>query len=171
MTKASFTQPKKNPRMKAEKPARTRSIVAERVEQVAQAAVDGKTQVEIALEAGYATQSGAQHALKVPEVQARIKEIREDLEDTVKIKRIDVINGFLDSIEMAKLAADPGSMIRGWTEIGKMLGHYAPEVKKVELSMNQRALMNKYEAMSDEELMAGIVIEGECTTEQTRTVQ
>ncbi len=101
MTKASFTQPKKNPRMKAEKPARTRSIVAERVEQVAQAAVDGKTQVEIALEAGYATQSGAQHALKVPEVQARIKEIREDLEDTVKIKRIDVINGFLDSIEMA----------------------------------------------------------------------
>ncbi len=62
-------------------------------------------------------------------------------------------------------------MIRGWTEIGKMLGHYAPEVKKVELSMNQRALMNKYEAMSDEELMAGIVIEGECTTEQTRTVQ
>jgi hypothetical protein len=152
------------------KKRRTRSITTEKVEAVANGIVDHKSRAEIALEAGYAGVSGVGEALNIPAVQERIKEIRSGLADEVQLKRLDVINGFLESIEMAKLAADPGSMIRGWTEIGKMLGHYAPEVKKVELTMNQRALMNKYEAMSDEELMAGLVIEGEFTDE-TRTVQ
>jgi hypothetical protein len=51
-------------------------------------------------------------------------------------------------------------MIKGWSETAKVLGLYAPEVKKIEMSMNQKRLASKYEAMSDQELFD--IIEGKC---------
>ena len=42
-----------------------------------------------------------------------------------------------------------------------MLGYYAPEVKKLEISDNQKRLQSKFESMSDEDLMR--VIEGEAS--------
>ena len=58
------------------------------------------------------------------------------------------------AIEVAQDKLDVGSMIRGWVEIAKMLGHYAPEIIKVAVSAENAALRAKYEAMSDEELIA-----------------
>jgi hypothetical protein len=59
------------------------------------------------------------------------------------------------------MMADPMGMIAGAREAGKMLGLYAPEEKKVDLTINQQRLRSQFEEMSDEELMR--VIEGTST--------
>jgi hypothetical protein len=46
------------------------------------------------------------------------------------------------------------AMIRGWSEIAKLIGAYAPERKTIELSVESEALRAKYAAMSDAELLA-----------------
>jgi hypothetical protein len=88
------------------------------------------------------------------------------LQSTTQITRLTVIEGVLDGIEMARMQGDSGNVIKGWTEIAKILGHYAPEIKRIELSMEQGKLKSKFEALSDEELLAiqeGRVIDGDCT--------
>jgi hypothetical protein len=47
-----------------------------------------------------------------------------------------------------------------------MLGYYAPEIKKIHLSMEQGRMKSKFEALSDEELIelaSKPVIEGQFT--------
>ena len=100
-----------------------------------------------------------------PTVKEQLAAARRWLTDTTQIKRLDVIEGVIDGIELARMQGDAGNVIKGWTEVGKILGHYAPEVKRIELSANQGRLRAKFEALSDEELLAiqeGRVIDGEC---------
>ena len=52
------------------------------------------------------------------------------------------------------MMSDGGNIIRGWTEIGKILGLYAPEVKEVKITVGQARLRTQYEALSDEQLLA-----------------
>jgi hypothetical protein len=99
-----------------------------------------------------------------PKVKEAVLAKRAELADTMQISRIDVLIGMQEAIDMARLAADPMSMIRGWTEIAKMLGLYAPEVKKIEMSVTGGNILSKYETMSDEELIRiaeGRTVEGE----------
>ena len=51
-------------------------------------------------------------------------------------------------------------MIRGWVEIARMLGRYEPEEVEVRVGAEDAVLRAKYEALSDEELMA--IAEGGC---------
>ena len=134
---------------------------------VAEAILDGATISEAARVAG-CTLNTAQHAVKNSEdVKHHLAVHRAELSSAAQINRADVITGFMEAIDAARMAADPGSMIRGWSEIGKMLGLYAPEKKEVTITAGQRAIQSKYEIMSDEELLAiaegrGEIIEGEC---------
>lgn len=96
---------------------------------------------------------------KSKSAQLAIAEARKELSSAAQLSRADVIDGFLEAINLARLGADPASMIRGWTEIGKMLGHYAPEIKKVEIT-DPNNLGAKMRAMTDAELLE--IIEGEC---------
>lgn len=109
--------------------------------------------------AGYAHPNAqASTIYKTQAVQKALAEARDELSSAAQIKRADVIDGIMEAINMARLAADPGTMVKGWTEIGKILGHYAPEVKRVEITDNQKRLQSKFEVMSDEELLR--VIDG-----------
>lgn len=158
MTKASKKQ---------EKPARDDSVVLKpRKQVVADAILDGATVKEAAAAAGVCL-SSAEKMKGASDVKQYLVQNRAELSNALQLKRGDIIVGIMDAIETAKLIADPGSMIRGYAEIAKMLGLYAPEVKKVEISMTQRAIANKYEAMSDEDLLKiaeGRVIDGECVS-------
>lgn len=62
--------------------------------------------------------------------------------------------------------SEPATMIAGYDKLAKIIGAYAPETIKVEVSMSQGRLRSKMEAMSDEELLAiqegsARVVEGE----------
>lgn len=92
-------------------------------------------------------------------VREEIARARAEISDATTLKRLDVIEGILDGIGVARMMSDGGNVIRGWTEIGKILGHYAPEVKTLNLNIGQQRLRTKFEALSDEELMS--IIEGQ----------
>ena len=102
-------------------------------------------------------------------VKAELARARAELADLTTLKRVDVIEGILDGINVARTMADGGNIIRGWTEIAKILGHYAPEVKTVNLNINQQRARSKLESLTDEELLAIAegkhVIEGEIVDE------
>jgi phage terminase small subunit len=123
------------------------------------AKMQGKNNIDAARDAGYKgpVANGAR-VEKTASVQAALAAARDELSSAAQITRADVIDGFMEAINMAKLAADPASMIKGWSETAKVLGLYAPEVKKVEISGSQKRLQSKYEAMSDMELLD--IIEG-----------
>ncbi len=72
----------------------------------------------------------------------------------LKLERRDVIRGVLGAIREAEKKGDPAAAISGYREIGRMLGFYAPEVKRVRVSADRELAdeMRRYEAMSDEEL-------------------
>ena len=71
----------------------------------------------------------------------------------------------MEAINLARMNADPATMVKGWTEVGKMLGHYAPEVKKVEVDVTTGNFTAKLRALTDDELLK--IIEGECHEVQT----
>ncbi len=81
-----------------------------------------------------------------------IEEARREISNITTLKRIDVMNLFLEAIDMARTMADPANMINGADRIAKMLGYYAPETKRLELTMDQNLLQNKLRSLSDDEL-------------------
>ena len=104
---------------------------------------------------------------QIASIRQQLTVARNWLASTTQISRLNVIEGIIDGIEMARMQGDSGNVIKGWTEVGKILGHYAPEVKRVELSVDQAATLSKLSALSDEELLRlsqQEVIEGECET-------
>lgn len=123
------------------------------------ATLQGKDAIAAAAAAGYAEpRSTGQVVLKSQAVQLALREARDELSSAAQITRADIINGFMEAINVARLAGDPASMIKGWSETAKVLGLYAPEVKKIEMSMNQQRLQSKFESMSDADLVE--IIEG-----------
>ena len=133
--------------------------------------IDGKlaglTDAAAAAAAGASSGCAMANAQRVKDEIARAQE---QISDVTTLKRLDVISGIMEAIDYARMIADPGAMIKGWTEIAKILGYYAPEIKKIEVTHSQGKIRSKYEAMSDEELLAiaeGRVVEGEFTSEVT----
>ena len=123
------------------------------------ATLQGKDKAAACAAAGYASPFAKQDApFKSEKVQLALREARSELSSAAQITRADVIDGFMEAINIARLAADPASMIKGWSETAKVLGLYAPEVKKIEMSMNQQRLQSKFESMSDADLVD--IIEG-----------
>ena len=86
-----------------------------------------------------------------PLVAGKIAEIKQQIQDDAKIKRDEVVEGFLTAINHAKMQGDAAGQIKGWVEIAKMHGYYEPDKKIVEhrVEIQQR----HYEEMSLEELM------------------
>ena len=123
--------------------------------------LDGTHPMDAAKAAGYAQPASTPGKLRNNEaVQSAIRAARDELSSATQISRADVIDGIMEAIGLARLAAEPATMIKGWSEVAKILGHYAPEVKKIEMSMGAKRLQSKYEAMTDQELLD--IIDGTC---------
>ena len=140
--------------------ARKPSAITEKQEKFVDAKMLGLNDKQAVLSAGLSSVPSA------IAVRDQLAAARRWLTNATQITRLDVIEGVIDGIEMARMQGDAGNVIKGWTEVGKILGHYAPEVKKIELSMEQGRLRSKFEALTDEELLAiqeGRVIDGDCT--------
>ncbi len=148
---------------------RTKSIILTSMQaDLVDATLQGKDRAAACAAAGYAHPFAIQNQpFKSQAVQAALREARDELSSAAQITRADIINGFMDAINIARLAGDPASMIKGWSETAKVLGLYAPEVKKIEMNMSQQRLQSKFESMSDADLLdiihgrAPLVIEGE----------
>lgn len=129
----------------------------------------GKSPQVAARIAGYSQPRAQGNAiLNSPKVQEAIRYLHKKHEKVADMNRKKVMDGMLEAIEMAKLQADPAVMINGWREIGRMCGYYAPEVKKIDINISAKRVIDKLETLSDEELLRMVdesqrVIEVEAT--------
>ena len=149
----------KTPKEKPITAERPKSIVLTEQQAVfVDATLHGKNRFEAAREAGVMQDGRPSPSLveKSVNVQRALREARDELSSAAQVSRADVIDGMMEAINMARLAADPATMVKGWSEVAKILGHYAPEVKKVEITDNQKRIQHKFTSMSDEELLRAI---------------
>jgi len=130
--------------------------------------ISGLPQSAAARSAGYNfkdMKQGAKAILRRPPVKARLLTLRQEAARRAKVTQDDIIEGFKEAITDAKLTSDPTAQIAGWREIAKLLGFYAPEVKKLELSTVEMRARKELSELPEEKLieMAGNegVIEGE----------
>lgn len=130
---------------------------------VAEYLVDGNG-TAAAVRAGYGragARVAAHRALRNDNVAAEIGARQAADAARLGVAREDVLQGLVGAIESAQAQANPMAQIAGWREIAKMLGFYAPERPRVELSAGRQAELRRLEAMSDAELLvlAGVVEE------------
>lgn len=136
------------------------SLTARQLRWVDEFLVDGNA-TAAAVRAGYSERSArsiAHENMTKPALQAVLAERRGEVANRLQITREGVIQGLLDAVHLAKEQANPAGMVAGLREIGKMLGYYAPEVKRVELSSDSRGLISRFEGLSDQELEAMVAI-------------
>lgn len=150
------------PRSKASDSPHTRPLSL-REQRYAEAKAAGMTNAQAANSVGLKASAGISTRAGV---KAAIAEHHQRLRSKYKLSRDQCVEGLLAAIETAKLQADPMAQVAGWREIARMLGHYEPERKVIELSDNREEATKQLEAVPMEELMllAGdSVIDGEFT--------
>lgn len=104
--------------------------------------------------AGYG--DGATYAYKLarfPQAVALYNEEKRLYEEASQMTRKQVMDGLLDGIEMAKLMAEPATVINGWKTIGQMCGYFEPVKKRIELNVTGQMFMGRLEQLSDADLM------------------
>jgi phage terminase small subunit len=129
----------------------------------------GESITSAALRAGYNDNAAAAYQLvKRPEVLALYQEEKRKYEEAAGMTRKKVMDGLLEAVEMAKLLAEPSTMVAGWREIGKMCGYYEPVQKKVDITLNGNVVMERMNKLSDAELLRLIQqeIKDEATEEE-----
>lgn len=85
-------------------------------------------------------------------VQAR-EALKRELRGATAISKEDVIIGFRDAIDRARILADPKTEIAGWKEIGEMLGYYAPAKVDINLNASVEVLQKTIRSIPTEELV------------------
>lgn len=135
--------------------ARKKSAVTElsdRQKKIVDAKMQGASDRAAIDAAGYKTNSVV--AARTEAVKIALAEARQEVRNASTLTRLDIIDGLMDAISMARTAADPGAMINGYDKLAKIIGAYEPQIHKIELSENGARLLKKMEAMSREELLA-----------------
>ena len=64
-----------------------------------------------------------------------------------------VMDMLLESYDMAKLMAEPASMVSAAREIGKMCGYYAPVESRVKVDVSGNVMLDRLNNLSDAELL------------------
>lgn len=145
------------------KSSRSKSVVVdaepiratEKQRKYAEARGLGLKRTDAAAAAGMKPNDGTLNALeKTPNVMELLKAEGRKNAYMLGMTRDKVLQGMLDAVDQAKLLTDPMAQIAGWREIAKICGFYAPEVKKIELSGGAKRVLQRFEQMSDDELLA-----------------
>ncbi len=132
--------------------SREPSAVLERHQIVANALMEGYSESDAMRAAGYHPSAG-NNVIRAENIQTMLAQARAEVTELTTIKRLDVLNLFMEAIDMARTMADPSQMINGADKIAKMMGYYAPETKRIEVSQGQTVMNHRLKTMTDQELM------------------
>lgn len=121
---------------------------------------DGDSIPNAMARAGYNDQPSYGYRMaKMPNVLAEYNKIKAKYEEAAQMTRKKVMDMQLEAFEMAKLMAEPASMVSAAREIGRMCGYYEPVKQKIEVSVNGQVAVKRLESLSDEDLIK-LVTEG-----------
>lgn len=87
-------------------------------------------------------------------LQAALAAKEAELAARLQIDRAAVVGGIFEAIGTARLQGDAAQAIRGWVEVAKLTGLDKPEAENRVLSAESAVLRAKFEALSDEDLLA-----------------
>jgi len=125
----------------------------------------GMLQSQAARNAGYKfPYKEARRLMRDEKVMAAIKEEQAKHEKVADISRKKVMDGLLETVQIAKDSQEPMAMVGAWREIARICGYYAPEKKQIDISVNGQVHISRLENMSDEELLK--VIDGEVVEDE-----
>jgi len=115
----------------------------------AEARLHGLSPLDAAKAAGFSHPSIQCHAYeKHPKISPIISMATSASLERYQLSRDDVVSGFMDAVSAAGSSTE---LTAAWREIGKMLGHYAPEQHEHRVAVENMTL-NKLETMSDRDL-------------------
>lgn len=118
-----------------------------------EARAKGLEKVQSALIAGYAPCAEGVKVENSLTVQEQLAKIRAETAANSGITKEDVVQMLIAAADMAKVMADPQGLVAAARELGKMLGFYAPEVKKVTHGLDKNSLRAVLDEMTDEDLI------------------
>jgi len=113
----------------------------------------GMTDVQAFKRAGY-TQNCADtlnNLKKNPWVVEQLNKVVDNVSHRARVTRTKVEGIVLEAVDIARMKAEPGDMIRGASELNRMNGYYAAEKK--EISLEGHIEVQQIEALSDTELL------------------
>lgn len=113
----------------------------------------GMDKVQSALLAGYAPGPEGVKVESSLTVQEQLKKIRAETAANTGITKEEVVQMLMDAAAMAKLMADSQGLVAAARELGKMLGFYAPEIKRVTHGLDKNSLRAVLDEMTDEDLI------------------
>lgn len=112
----------------------------------------GESVYAAAARAGYG--DGATYAYRLihyPQAKALYAQEKALYEQAAQMTRKKVMDMLVESYDMAKMCAEPSSMVAAAREIGKMCGYYEPQKIKIEHSLVDGAA--RMDRLTDEELL------------------
>ena len=112
-----------------------------------------------AVRAGYSLKSArsiAHETTTKPYIHAVLQARQAAMAKELQITRQGVIRGLLDAVEMGREQQNPSAMVGALREVAKILGFFAPEVKRVELSARQNGVYQDLASWSDAQLLDAI---------------
>ena len=113
----------------------------------------GESVSSAALRAGYSQDSIGYRLIRMPNVRRAYDIEKAKYEEACQMTRKRVMDMLIESFDMAKLMAEPASMVSAAREIGKMCGYYEPVKVKMDVSVTGEVAVRQLNAMSDAELL------------------
>jgi len=144
-------------------------VLTDKAKQFVKFWAQGESIATASARAGYG--DGASYAYRIvhiPAVIALYEEEKRLYAEAAQMDRKKVMDMHLEAYEMAKLMAEPATMVSAAREIGKMCGFYEPVQKKLDITINGKTLAKRLDAMSDEDLM-NMVAQGVSAMAQLET--
>lgn len=105
--------------------------------------------------------------LSMPKIQKQLVLERRKYEKQALVSRAEIIDTFRDAIEMARMKADPGVMIKGAAELGHMCGYYQEGDTKLTVSPTGEIVLEQVRRMTDDELL---ILAAEAEADEARTI-
>lgn len=87
-----------------------------------------------------------------PEVKEYVTQLQRQQEKRLNVSRDRVIEGILEAISDARMLGEPASQIRGWEQIAKMQGYYAPERRVLELPEGAQEFVEAMQSLDSSEV-------------------
>ena len=123
----------------------------------------GESITSASVRAGYNDGASiAYRMVKMPNVLKLYHEEKAKYEAAGDMTRKKVMDMLLESYDMAKLMAEPASMVSAAREVGKMCGYYAPAETRMKIDVSGNVMLDRLNNLSDAELLK-LISDGSAT--------
>ena len=113
----------------------------------------GDTLQNATLRAGFADDGLGYRLARQPNILALKAKLSAQYEEAAQMTRQKVMDMLIESYDMAKLMAEPSTMVAAAREVGKMCGYYAPVEHKMKVDVTGNIVVDRLNSMSDAELL------------------